>query len=190
MGSRPPSPSLPPKGYFNAPFDRFIRDESSDWSSAFTLLGRPITTSEFILLSPSVVQDTVETYFDSHVDLIQRKLQKQLQKHSDRLKLKAEEFKIKDLSGDLLAENFEREIKNFKLKVRYKLAISPLKNFNLVNLKDFHPYGLLGCIMAVCKGRPHTREGFILLRCHDPPLLRFDVWNASRVRTNIGTRNF
>ena len=59
--------------------------------------------------------DTLETYFDSHVDLLQRKLQK----HSDRLKMKAEEkFKIKDLSGDLLAENLEREIKNVKLKVR------------------------------------------------------------------------
>ena len=68
--------------------------------------------------------DTVETYFDSHVDLLQRKLQK----HSDRLKLKAEEtfkikdlkikdLKIKDLSGDLLTENLEREIKNFKIKV-------------------------------------------------------------------------
>lgn len=73
--------------------------------------------------------DTVETYFDSHVDLLQRKLQK----HSDRLKLRAEEtFKIKDLkikdlklkdlsikdlSGDVLAENLEREIKGFKLKV-------------------------------------------------------------------------
>jgi hypothetical protein len=58
--------------------------------------------------------DTVETYFDSRVDLLQRKLQK----HSDRLKMKAEEtFKIRDLSGDLLAENFERELKNFRLKV-------------------------------------------------------------------------
>jgi hypothetical protein len=56
----------------------------------------------------------VETYFDSHVDLLQRKLQK----HSDRLKMKAEEtFKIRDLSGDLLAENFEREFKHFRLKV-------------------------------------------------------------------------
>ncbi|KAF9452013.1 hypothetical protein P691DRAFT_722759 [Macrolepiota fuliginosa MF-IS2] len=100
MASRPPSPSLPSKGYFSAPFERFIRDESSDWASAFTLL------------------DTIETYFDSHVDLLQRKLQKQLQKHGDRLKLKAEEtFKIRELSGDMLAENFEREIKNFKLKI-------------------------------------------------------------------------
>lgn len=61
--------------------------------------------------------DTVETYFDSHVDLLQRKLQK----HSDKLKMAAEEafkdLKIKDLSGDLLAENLEREIKAFKVKV-------------------------------------------------------------------------
>ena len=66
----------------------------------------------FNLSSP----DTFETYFDSHVDLLQRKLQK----HSDRLKLetfKIKDLKIKDLSGDLLSENFEREIKNFKLKV-------------------------------------------------------------------------
>lgn len=63
--------------------------------------------------------DTVETYFDSHVDLIQRKLQK----HSDRLKLKAEETletlkTKKNLSGDALVENLEREIKGLKIKVR------------------------------------------------------------------------
>ena len=58
--------------------------------------------------------DTLETYFDSHVDLLQRKLQK----HSDRLKMKAETFKIRDkISSDVLAENIEREFKNFRLKV-------------------------------------------------------------------------
>jgi hypothetical protein len=68
--------------------------------------------------------DTIETYFDSHVDLLQRKLQKQ----SDKLKLAAEEafkikdLKIKDLSGDLLAENLEREIKGFKVKVRFDVV--------------------------------------------------------------------
>jgi hypothetical protein len=70
--------------------------------------------------------DTVETYFDSHVDLLQRKLQK----HSDRLKMRAEEtFKIRDLSGDVLAENFDREFKNFRLKV----SLMPwfLKNLEL-----------------------------------------------------------
>jgi hypothetical protein len=65
--------------------------------------------------------DTVETYFDSHVDLLQRKLQK----HSDRLKMKAEEtFKMRDFSGDLLAENFEREFKGFKLRVGIPFFLS------------------------------------------------------------------
>ncbi|KAF8076039.1 hypothetical protein FPV67DRAFT_1558595 [Lyophyllum atratum] len=99
MASRPPSPPLNGKSYFSTP--RFMREEASDWAGAFTLL------------------DTVETYFDSHVDLLQRKLQK----HSDRLKMKAEEtFKLKDLSGDLLAENFDREVKNFKIKVSARMT--------------------------------------------------------------------
>lgn len=57
----------------------------------------------------------METYFDSHVDLLQRKLQK----HSDRLKHRAEEtFKLRrDFSGDLIVDNVDREFKNFKLKV-------------------------------------------------------------------------
>ena len=64
--------------------------------------------------------DTMETYFDSHIDLLQRSLQK----HSDRLKLNAEKaFKIRSPSGEvlskeILSENFDREVKNFKLKVR------------------------------------------------------------------------
>lgn len=83
-------------GYFSAPFERFIRDDASDWAGAFTLL------------------DTMETYFDSHLDLLQR----QIQKHSDRLKMKAEvALKKRAQSGDFLTENFDREIKNFKLKV-------------------------------------------------------------------------
>jgi hypothetical protein len=63
--------------------------------------------------------DTMETYFDSHIDLLQRSLQR----HSDRLKLNAEKaFKIRSPSGDVLSkevlsENFDREVKNFKLKV-------------------------------------------------------------------------
>lgn len=67
----------------------------------------------------------METYFDSHIDLLQRKLQK----HSDRLKLKAEEtFKIRDLSGDVLSENFEREVKNFKLKVSAPQALPEIRH--------------------------------------------------------------
>lgn len=70
----------------------------------------------------SSYQDTMETYFDSRLDLIQRALVK----HSDRLKLKAEVtlndvFKMKAPSGDDLVENFDREVKQFKLKVRWTL---------------------------------------------------------------------
>lgn len=58
--------------------------------------------------------DTMETYFDSRLDLLQR----HIQKHSDRLKTKAEEaLKKRVHSSDALAENLDREIKNFRLKV-------------------------------------------------------------------------
>ncbi|KAF7433475.1 hypothetical protein PC9H_005427 [Pleurotus ostreatus] len=108
--SRPPSPTSRTEspfglGYFSVPFERFAREES-DWAGAFTLL------------------DTMETFFDSHIDLFQRTLQKQLQKHSDRLKLKAEEaLKLRELSGDALVENMEREVKNFKLKVSTRMTV-------------------------------------------------------------------
>ncbi|KAI6105421.1 hypothetical protein F5141DRAFT_1123597 [Pisolithus sp. B1] len=105
MSSSTPSPTkvespMTGMGYFSAPFERFIRDEASDWTGAFTLL------------------DTMETYFDSRIDLLQR----QIQKHSDRLKMKAE-FALKKhaQSGDILAENFDREIRNFKLKVSARM---------------------------------------------------------------------
>ena len=89
-----------------------------------SLVCAPPSTRILLICAP----DTIETYFDSHVDLLQRKLQHQLQKHGDRLKLKAEEtFKIKDLSGDLLAENFEREVKNFKLKVCPQPSLATLR---------------------------------------------------------------
>jgi hypothetical protein len=47
-------------------------------------------------------------------------LERRLKKHSDRLKMKAEEtFKIKGTSGDLLkTKDIEREVQKFKLKVR------------------------------------------------------------------------
>ena len=142
MASRPPSPPFG-KGYFSAPFERFVRDDTfGQLTSAFTLFGafcfffpcHPLPMLQFLIYANGL--DTVETYFDSHVDLLQRKLQK----HSDRLKMRAEEtFKIKDLkikdlklkdlsigdlSGDVLAENLEREIKSFKLKVRFFFALS------------------------------------------------------------------
>ncbi|KAJ4466516.1 hypothetical protein J3R30DRAFT_3587110 [Lentinula aciculospora] len=109
INSRPITPPLNGSGglggknYFSDRIERFKREDMTDWSSAFTLL------------------DTMETFFDSHVDLLQRKLQR----HSDRLKTKAEEaLKMRDFSaaGDQLAENFEKEVKSFKLKVSSRMT--------------------------------------------------------------------
>ncbi|KAJ3747357.1 hypothetical protein DFH05DRAFT_803600 [Lentinula detonsa] len=88
------------KNYF---FEPFGRDDMVDGSSAFTLL------------------DTVETYVDSHVDLLQRRLQH----HSDRLRSKAEEvLKMRDFSsaGDNVVGNLERDVKAFKLKVSSRMT--------------------------------------------------------------------
>lgn len=95
-------------GYFSVPFERFARDEVSDWASGFTLL------------------DTLETYFDSRLDLLQRRLAKQ----SERLKLRAEEtlnemFK-KDLfrrkpSTSATNQQLERDMQKFKVKVSSRL---------------------------------------------------------------------
>lgn len=79
----------------------------------------------------------METYFDSHLDLLQRSLQK----HRDRLKSKAEEaLKFRSPSGvdilskEVLTENFDREVKNFKLKVR---ALREFKR-RIIGLKMHH----------------------------------------------------
>ncbi|PAV21114.1 integral to membrane [Pyrrhoderma noxium] len=109
--SRPPSPTARrtskhrsgnSMGFFSVPFERFNRDEISEWSSAFTLL------------------DTIETFFDSRMDLLER----QLKKHSERLKTRAEEaFKLKTPSGDIFAaKDLEREVQKFKLKVSSRMA--------------------------------------------------------------------
>ncbi|PSR71842.1 hypothetical protein PHLCEN_2v12343 [Hermanssonia centrifuga] len=115
---RPPSPiqrsdtpSGTPLGFFSAPFERFVRDDLSDFASGFTLL------------------DTMETYFDSRLDLIQRSLTK----HSDRLKVKADKAfqevfkkevlqKIRSPSGEVLADNLEREMQKFKLRVSQRMT--------------------------------------------------------------------
>lgn len=54
-------------------------------------------------------------------------LERRIKKHSDRLKMKAEEaFKIKGTSGDILkTKDIEREVQKFKLKVRKTFLLSP-----------------------------------------------------------------
>ena len=58
----------------------------------------------------------METFFDARIDLIQRTLTK----HSDRLKVRAEEAmsKMKAPAGEELAENLDREMQKFKFNVR------------------------------------------------------------------------
>ncbi|KZT72686.1 hypothetical protein DAEQUDRAFT_722851 [Daedalea quercina L-15889] len=115
--SRPPSPvrtpsDMPPGqtglGYFSVPFERFARDEISDWASGFTLL------------------DTLETYFDSRIDLFQR----QLAKRSEKLKMRAEETLNDVFKKDLFkrraplntSQQFEMEMQKFKAKVSARVT--------------------------------------------------------------------
>jgi hypothetical protein len=62
--------------------------------------------------------DTLETYWDARMDLLQRNISKR----KDKLKMRAELalneiFKGKPPSPEALAENFEREVARLKLKV-------------------------------------------------------------------------
>lgn len=65
----------------------------------------------------------METFFDARIDLIQRTLTK----HSDRLKIRAEEAmnKMKTPAGEDLAENLDREMQKFKLKVCISAILHP-----------------------------------------------------------------
>ncbi|TFY80561.1 hypothetical protein EWM64_g3456 [Hericium alpestre] len=93
-------------GYISLPsLDRFVGDESSDWTSAFTLL------------------DTMETYFDSRIDLLQRNWNK----HADKLKHKAESafndvLKKHRPTPEALSENFEREVVRFRRRVSSRMT--------------------------------------------------------------------
>ena len=90
----------------------------ADWASAFTLFGEfyPVSMWGLVeLMSFMWLSDTMETFFDARIDLIQRALTK----HSDRLKIRAEEAmnKMKTPAGEDLAENLDREMQKFRLKV-------------------------------------------------------------------------
>jgi hypothetical protein len=73
--------------------------------------------------------DTMETYFDSRLDLLQRNLAKQ----SDRLKMKADMAlqgfrkdilkQMKSQSGEPITDNLEKELQKFKLKARCSQVI-------------------------------------------------------------------
>ncbi|KAI9513475.1 hypothetical protein F5148DRAFT_1273104 [Russula earlei] len=101
--SHPDSPNLIPMTNFS--LDNLFSEDGSEYANAFTLL------------------DTLETYWDARLDLLQRNISRR----KDRLKMRAELalneiFKGKPPSSDALAENFEREVAKLKLKVSKRMA--------------------------------------------------------------------
>jgi hypothetical protein len=105
--------------------ENIFSEDGSEYANAFTLLGEPHHCMSGSMRSPSNshraslgAPDTLETYWDSRMDLLQRNISKR----KDKLKMRAELalneiFKGKPPSPDLLAENFEREVVKLKLKV-------------------------------------------------------------------------
>lgn len=75
-----------------------------------------------VLFDPTVSDgtDTLETYWDSRMDLLERRIKSQ----SERLKSRANEHlaKIKTPSGDKYARDIENEVKRFKVKVAARMA--------------------------------------------------------------------
>ena len=82
----------------------------------------------------------METYFDSRLDLLQRNLAKQ----SDRLKMKADQAfqdllkqnilkQVKSPSGEVIADNLDREMQKFKLKARLYLTYRACNRCNALS---------------------------------------------------------
>lgn len=124
-------------GYFSIPFERFTRDELSDLASGFTLLGTS-RRRVGMRITDRHTADTMETYFDSRLDLLQRNLAKQ----SDRLKMKAD-MALQGLRKDILkqiktptgepipiADNLEKELQKFKLKACLSSCLFSSARFN------------------------------------------------------------
>ena len=106
--------------------------ERTKWPTGLALTRCLVSTSLFLMSVLGYVwliywrvcwQDTVETFFDARIDLIQRTLTK----HSDRLKIRAEEAmnKMKTPAGEDLAENLDREMQKFKIKVCMSVILQP-----------------------------------------------------------------
>jgi hypothetical protein len=95
------------------------RDEMTEWTSAWTLFGVSCAIDKATTQLTTSLIDTFETFFDSHVDLLQRRLQKQGDKLRSRADQLGTSLKLRrtGLSRDALSENFDREVKRMKLKV-------------------------------------------------------------------------
>ncbi|GJJ11729.1 hypothetical protein Clacol_005967 [Clathrus columnatus] len=109
-------------GYFSMPFDRLRKDELG-WTTGFTLLGAFsfLFFGAVLLIQHCSDVDTIETYFDSRIDLLERHLKKQ----GDKLKIRAEEAlkRTKTPMGEFrYSVDLEKELQKFKLKVSSRMT--------------------------------------------------------------------
>lgn len=116
------------------------------------------------LLTRVASVDTMETFFDSRMDLLERRLKK----HSDKLKARAEEaFKFKSPSGEIfVAKDLEKEVQKFKLKVCFMISASTAEANLTRRIVGVIAYGKLVYRVAVSEGCTDKRKDFVLLRCH------------------------
>ena len=92
--------------------------------------------------------------------------------------------KMKTPAGEDLAENLDREMQKFKIKV----CLSVISQPRLVLNRNGCPR-LIGAAtvneaflnLAVYEGRPDKREGLVLLRRYVCVLLCIDVWDGPGV---------
>ncbi|KAG9003512.1 hypothetical protein FRB94_003095, partial [Tulasnella sp. JGI-2019a] len=90
-------------GFLSTPYQKYIKEsDMSEWAGDFTLL------------------DTIETYFDSRMDLLERRLKKQ----GEILKSRANEqlARIKTTPAGDRAKEIEAEVKKFKLQVSKRMT--------------------------------------------------------------------
>lgn len=133
------SPLLDENSQNNNFSDPFGRDDMVDGSTAFTLSGSYNSNILLSYCSKLNAPDTLETFFGSHVDLLQRRLQR----HSDRLKSKADEVLRRRNSsspGENVIANLEREAKAFQLKVVLTCLLIRTGLAHFDSFQGFFPY--------------------------------------------------
>lgn len=133
-----------------------------------------------------VFTDTIETYFDSRLDLLERRLKK----HGDMLKIRAEEAlkKTKTPIGEFrYSVDLEKEMQKFKLRVRLcTCRAAPRGNSSSTSGIDAYDHAVSD--VAVHQGRSDPREDFFLPWRHGSRGFGAHVWSGTRVRARSVAR--
>jgi len=169
-------PTLPNLNFnfFSVPFEKFMKDtEMSDWAGAMTLLGMPSHWSacEFSAdMASNFFPDTLETYFDSRLDLLERRLKKQ----GERLKVRANEglARIKTPTGEVkYAKDIEKEVQKFKIKVSGRMAslTTAWQSAKVVRTREKVRLSLSARLLSPLISRIRSRSSLVLCPCFIPP---------------------